>query len=525
MSLKAQKLRKVAAVRLLLAAWLPLSACADSVPRPPSIKAVIGTMTVLLLVGALLGIVLVQRRARKQGLYKQFNEASAALESGDTARAMALIVKAKPHIHNQNERERWSELELSIAEMSNDIGRMSDLFWDCPTWFAGHETASLIVSRIHIEIDQFEAYHVLRKSWQEREEQPRAWLALDSDTMVREWRLGDARQLLEEGPGLEQDATRLVRLALLRVLESPEDPEASKIAADAVALEPQNPDVLSIAAKVAERQGHHKESLSRYQAAFSLAPGDPVIRDRYAEYCRRRFDYRAALRIWEQGLPAPSTDFIWTKFLFWTRVARPTRLDLKALPVPGGILSPLIEFLMKLPLNQFWNLKAFRQFEHYHSYLLSRPEVFWLRVLEAIRTGREMPEALALLSLDPAGRHSWQPELEAVLIWTILYRRSGMLGLVGTPAELNKLKCMSNPYYEELRQVAVEEKPVSARLHALLKSNCAFAAACFAAGWNEAGLRLLPKRIPAECPDWVFQRAKEALKYRVETAESKAQQG
>jgi tetratricopeptide (TPR) repeat protein len=484
-------------------------------------EAATGVIVLAIAVVVPAGIILLRLHKQRQGLEKQHAAAAALLEDGDVAAASALVTKFKPLVRNRNDLTKWTELELSISETTKDIGRMSDLFWDCPTWFVERETASLVVGRIHIETDQLEAFYALRKSWREREQQTRAWLALDADAMVREFRLSDARQLLEEPPDLDLDGARQVRLALLRVLENPDDPEASRIVADAIALEGQNPDVLSIAGKVAERQGRFKDSQACYHSAFSLAPGDPVIRDRYAEYCRRRLDFRSAIRIWQEGLPPPSMDFLWTKYLFWTRVTKPAAIDLKVLPVPGGILTPLIEFLMKLPRDEFWNLKAFHEFRNYHSYLLSRPEVFWLRVLEAIRTGREMPEALALLSLDPAGRSSWQPELEAVLIWTILYRRSGMLGLVGTPAELNKLKKMSNAYFEELRQVAVEEKEVAPSLHALLKSSCAFSAACFAAGWNEAGLRLLPKRLPPECPDWVFQRAKEALEHRNQNAQPK----
>lgn len=458
-----------------------------------------------LIVGTPFGLLVYRRHARRKRLAKTLAEAEALLASGRAVDAAALLRREKRRTPGRQDKRRLTELEFQASEAAADLAGLCALLPERPDLFLDRESTSLQVGRAQIETEQLEHYGLLRKAWQDREESKEGWLVLDSDVMLKEGRPDEALKLLQDASESSAPA-RLARLALLLTAEKPV--QADVLLAKAVAGAPGDADVQSLAGSVHEQRGRIAEAGAAYRAAYSLAAQDPLVVDRLAEFYRRHDRAAAALQLWHKGLTPPSMDFIWTKYLFWTRVLIPAAPALPAFDRPPGRLRPLIDFLAALPPGVFWDARAFQTVADYHPYLLARPEVYWLRVLESLRT-RRVTEALTLLNLEHAGRNSWQPELDTALLWILLYRQSGMLGLVGGDAGARKpIRKPRHPFLAALHQAADSGGLLPEELVPLLKGDCAFAAACFAADWQAAGRLLLPAARPIDCPEWVIEAAK-----------------
>jgi hypothetical protein len=189
------------------------------------------------------------------------------------------------------------------------------------------------------------------------------------------------------------------------------------------------------------------------------------------------------------------------------------RVDWTAYPIPPGPLRVLVEFLLKLESGRFWDAKAFAPIAELRPDLLSRQEVFWLRVLEALRIGSEN-EALTLLNLQGFGARSWHPLLANALLRMVIYRFRGFLGTSPTEVDEDEfLNKSQHPFFVELdrwKQHPGIMAPDDAK-H-FLRSDQAFAAACLASGWGGAGLRLLRTwTVPEHMPEWLKREVAEAL--------------
>jgi hypothetical protein len=156
--------------------------------------------------------------------------------------------------------------------------------------------------------------------------------------------------------------------------------------------------------------------------------------------------------------------------------------------------------------------------------LLSRQEVHWLRVLEALRL-RDEDEALSLLNVGRFGERSWHQDLETALIWILTYRRVKFMNPELVLIADDRLRVEGrHPLFASLDNwVRGENKPPEF-VQRLVVSDEAFAAACLAAGWRRAGLLL--HRIPlvrSEAPDWLVRDYETALNAcKDELAEARA---
>jgi hypothetical protein len=216
---------------------------------------------------------------------------------------------------------------------------------------------------------------------------------------------------------------------------------------------------------------------------LAVNPRDPFIRDALAERLRRDGRIAEAVRVWSEGLAAPSMGFLWTKTLFWSRVAVPAPVDWQSLVPPQDNLRPLVQSMRTLPASCFWDERAFAPVCETRPDLVSRQEVFWLRLLEALRVNNT-GEALSLLNLNRFGRQSWHARLEVALLSLLTYRRLGFVD----PALLRLCEgggSKSHAFFDSLEAWAAG-KTVSAEFVRVVQSDTAFAAALKAAGWTEA---------------------------------------
>lgn len=480
----------------------------------------------LSLVAAILGIVIgvpvttvvLTRRARRKRFLKSCDHAEALLRSARPKEALALTRTLRQLRPDWQALARLHEVEIQVLGAIGDVEGLCNLYWEAPELFAEQESPALRVARAQVEAGHLDRYTTLRDAWRGREETPAAWLVLDADTLIKQEHPAEALSLVSavtfEG---RQEAVRLARLAELTMERDPV--EAKALLSRAVALDPENTDVYIVRAEMYEIQGRLEKALTAYQRAFELNSTDLFVRDRLAEFHRRQGDYAKALAIWREGLTPPSMDFVWLKVLFWRRVAVPITVSWEKLTPPGGELHSLVDFLLRLPADVFWDERAFGPIGERQPEILSRHEAYWLRVLDALMEQNE-EQALSLLNLQGYGNRSWRPELETALLRILLFRRSKFLGVAAGPADRGASVSGKHPLFVKLAewaQLKTADLPDEARR--FLTSEFAFPAACCAAGWVEAGIRLLSSdTIPDDFPEW----ARKDLLPAVEEAKKRA---
>jgi len=435
-------------------------------------------------IGGPIGFFVVRQRIRRKRLKEAYDTASKALQQARPRDALAVIRRIKEEA-DEKTYLALSRLEVDALEATRDVGELAALYDEAEEAFEEREAASLQVGRAQVEADRLDAYEPLRTAWRDRGSRPAEWLALEAEALARQDKEANARGLLEE-KSFEGDAEAL-RLAELALVHA-DAAAGGALLEKAVALAPRRPGILRCRALWLESRGMWDEACKSWEEANHGDPGNPFLRDGMAECYRKQGRYEAAMKVWYGALAPPSLDIIWTKFLFWARVARPVQVDLGAIPIPPGALRPLIDFMRRLPPDRFWDPVGFETVAHEHVALYDRQEVFWLRLLHALHTGNEA-EALALVSLSGFAARSWCLVLERTLNRILTYRRAGYMGMESTGA--SSRMCPYPEFFTMLDQFAgcaAGEPPDW--LQELLDGPNAFAAACAAAGWKAAARRL-----------------------------------
>jgi tetratricopeptide (TPR) repeat protein len=473
----------------------------------------------VLLVGALTALA-IRRRAKTRRLARAQGNVESLLSSNRPEDALKIIDTMNREILDRKTRDEWRGLEMDALEQMKDVEGLRDMVGRASRLFAKRESAALAVARAEVEEERFDAFASLRNVWRGREKTLDEWLSLDVDALLRQEKDLDAIDLLTmnrfEGA---KDCGRAARYAFMKANESPE--RASTLLTKAIETDPRNPDVHLFCARYLETQGKPEEALQAYRVALNCAPHDPYLRDRLAEALRKSGAQMEALRIWVEGLAPPSMGFIWLKALFWTRVGLRLPISWDEWTPPRGYLRPLVDFIMKLDENRFWDVREFTPIGERQPELLSRQETFWLRVLEALRT-RADGEALTLLNLQGFGARSWDPLLENALLRIVIYRLRGILSTSkGSTLDVPGSSKSGHPFFVELDEWTLRSgitPPEAAKRS--LQSDHVFAAACFAAGWPEAGLRLLPSHdLPPDTPDWLKTAIEEATQRPAEASD------
>jgi tetratricopeptide (TPR) repeat protein len=468
---------------------------------------------IAILVGGPLTAIILKRRAKKQRLTRARRQAEMLLSSDHPDDALKIIEAARRESLDRKSREVWRGLKMDVFEKTKDIEGLRDMFWHSPRLFVEREPAALAVARAEVEEEHFETFTTLRNAWRGREQTPEEWLSLDVDLLIREGKGPDALDLLTKNRfDGAKDCARAARYALLRAQQ--DVPHAGVLLAEALEVDPRSPDVHLCRALYLEMQGKQEEALPAYRTAVDCAPQDMYLVDRLAEACRRNGDYEEALRIWRDAIEPPSMGFIWLKTLFWTRVGLAVPISWKGRTPPRGHLRPLIEFILQLDEDRFWDTRAFAATAERQPELLSRQETFWLRVLEALRTCAD-GEALSLLNLQGFGVRSWHPPLENALLRIVICRLRGFLGTSVNPdLEVSMFPKPDHPFFTELEEWTQHSGiTVPEEAKHFLQSDYVFAAACFAVGWWEAGLRLLrTPELPADAPPWLKRDLEEAVR-------------
>jgi len=421
------------------------------------------------------------------------------------------IIRGRDRSRSGKRTADWIDLEIETLDELGNIARLRYLFDQNPDAFSKHEKASLLIARVMLKTDNQIAYRKLQNIWKSRSQMPALWFALDVDALIVEGKVNEALKMLNSQSFQgEADAGRLMRLALLTAKNDLRG--AWNYMDRAYYLAPKNPDVRSFRAQILEGIGKISMARVEYVAAHLAQPDNPLFRDQLAEFYRRNGNIGLALQTWSNNLDERSADFIRLKALFWSRVAYPVKIN-KADPSDiSGDLSPLVVYLQNISGNQFWDDAAFQNISDQQSFLDTRQETFWLRLLQYLKEGKEKL-AYDLLQTHPFQGKSWNPDIQSALEKVLAYRLGHNLPMLNIDFSTTGTTRERHQLFDQLDQV-VKNGTMTPELANLMHSKEAFAALFMAGGWVEAALQLhqIPV-LPDNFPDWVAYGLTESLRF------------
>ena len=402
---------------------------------------------------------------------------------------------------------------IAYAEIG-DLFNLVGLFELYPDAFESQEKASLIVANVFAQTKEELSYEAVRNQWRGRETQRVHWLLVDADALIAAGEGDRALRILESSKFEGADEVeRLIRIARVRCLVDVD--AAWKILDEAIAIKPDHPELHAWRGRIAEYAKNIAVAQTEFVTALQVDPVNPVRKDELAEFYRRYGQYGMALQVWASGLERPSADVIWLKTLFWNRVTTPLSLDWDSLDAPGGLYGPLVDYVLDVPKEQFWDEATYAQLDKGGMYARRRQETYWLRLMQYLKEGKE-ERALLLLNLDPHKGESYHSEVEAQLRRIINYRVHGVFSYE-TDVEAGKTPFEPrfteredrHQFFEDLNALADKRREegsveVPDTLARVLKSPDVYTAVFMAADWIEAAILLhtMPT-IPGDFPDWM----------------------
>jgi hypothetical protein len=430
------------------------------------------------------------------------------IAEGRGTEALAFIHQRNRAVKKQSEklRQQWLALEVAALAQTADGPRLLAIYDHAPKVFENQEAAVLQLCRALLRVTDFDRFDKLCAEWRGRQSSPAPWFELEVDALLMRGKRDEAiKQLNARSFTGAADCGRLARLALVNVQS---DPKAASHYLDlAVSADPRNPEVHLYRARMFEGARQWANARMEYQAAFLSNTNNPSFRDELADFHRRTGSYDLAVLTWANGLgQANATDSMWLRTLFWTKVARTIRFDWKTVEPPPGTLMPFVRYLLQLPPGTFWGEPAFAKLPARQFYEEQLQETFWLRLLAALKAGRE-DEALKLIESNRFRPRSWHLDLESALLRALNYRKTGeMKFTAGVSIALNEAPPKTR--HQLLEQIDFLTKNPAQKVPAdtdrLLRSEAAFAAIFLAAGWPEAALQLPHDEvIPDGFPEWM----------------------
>jgi len=450
---------------------------------------------------------------------KDMDLARRLIAENKIAQALEIIKQYEnPAMIHTESGKQWLHVLIEAYTANRDAARLTFIYDHLPDLFLQHEKACTYILHTYINQEKIKEIEALRALWNGKETLTVDWFYVDADILAMQGKREQAKKMLtaKEFEGKE-DVGRLVRLAFLVMMDSPN--QALGYLVQAQKKDSQNPEIYILRAKILETFGEMELANFEYTVAQQLAPTDLSIRDQLAEFYRRQNKMEMALKIWQDSLTPPSNDIIWLKLLFWNKVYGNLNINWDAIRRPESPRAPLIEYLINLPSNVFWDDATFAKLEEGKKYLHSQQITFWLRLCQYLKEGKEK-EALDLLQTNPFKFQSWDPLLEKTLAKILIFRDAGIMPsdlLVDKnptnekqEARLNELLEKRHPFFLELNTICKdlvlhpEQLNLPASLAALVKGPDVFSSIFLADAWPEAALLLSKNKILSkEYPQWV----------------------
>lgn len=415
------------------------------------------------------------------------------------------------HTLPQDELKSMTHVSLHPIKMHPSLDALSKEALskiDVSNEMADDELASLLLADSMLAKQNTEDYVNLRKAWEGKERELARWTLLDAQERIIEGNPNEAAFLLQGYKFKGRDeAERLTRLAALYVVKDPK--KAWSYLNEAVNIDPENSDLRTFRASLAESLGRNETAESEYITALQKDPTSPERHEQLAEFYIRTKQYGQALKILQGSMQAPSNDGIWLKTLFWSRVAMPLAKTWGHAPVPDGPLKDFIVYLKALPEGIFWDEAAFNQIPNRERFLDTLQETFWLKILGELKNQSDA-ESLDRIKQNPFSLVSWAPKLEKALVAILNFRKAMQdrpkgMSLYARASDIDSPAALVT-HLVSLSELPSEELPskIPLDLYDYLLSENAFTIPFLAEGWTEAAIYLHPQdSSSSSIPGWV----------------------
>lgn len=405
----------------------------------------------------------------------------------------ALEVIALKELDGDN--REWLSMRVQCLIALRQTQALKTLFFKFPDYFGIDETAALTVARSLNSQGDEASYSSIRKLWRGREAESAAWLSLDADRLVRSGKKSEAIELLD---GLKlpvgENAGRLTRLAILS------DDNAAVAWGHLEAAfrdNSRNPEVRLFRAQMLEASERIQEARVEYVAACLADVTNPNMHDQLARFYQRRGNLFQAITAWSQGVEHAATDFLEFDLLFWGKLAHPTMLDWNGRQLSAGRCRNSVQYLVELPIDQFWMQESFEQVLKESKNRTTRPELYWLQVLHFLKNG-ELEQARATLLQRRAEIEPSNSDLFRALSLSLNYKLTGELDPNRSWAANQDPSASRHRFLNQIDRLhAAEHSGASGtndesmnQTRAFLSSSESEVALVMATGWIEAGIQL-----------------------------------
>ncbi len=421
----------------------------------------------------------------------------------------------------------WLSLAIiTLSKTPEDSKKLLSLYTTYPKAFNNQDEKVILALASQLILQRnYEDYQNLKKEWASKTKDPAMWLSLDSDVLVTQDKRQEAIDLLKSktfnGP---QDLPRLVRLGILTGKENLGN--TWNYLNEAAEKDPKNPDVRVYRAQILEQINKLPLARLEYISAIQADPKNPKTYDQLAEFFRRHGQFQAALAVWNLALPLEGSDEIWVKTLFWNKVSVPYKIEWDKLTPPDGKYTALIEYLLSLKPNQFWDAESYQKVPNGQAFVASQQETFWLRLIDALQHDRS-GEAADILYYNPFKNVTWSPVIQDLLEKVITFRKTGAFKKenqvtfqTDTPESKQSKETFDHPFIRQLDQLSshtpmeLSKDIMPNDLRNLLMSPEAYSATFLVGGWLNAALSLNKLAvIPNDFPLWYSYGLTQAIRF------------
>lgn len=442
----------------------------------------------------------------------RLTKAQDALEAGDPRQALVFIPSAFRMAGMDEQRIRtWQKLELDAAEKARDIERIVKLYGQIPSEVLKKEEASLLAARFFMHINDGAEFRKIRESWKGREAMEESWFVMEADQfLVNKDKVGAMVYLQSKSFAGTKDSGRLMRMAM--IAGEKDTDEALGYLDQARNASPAQPDVHFFLGDFYEKMEKPIPARLEYLLSLAVVPGNIFFGDQLAEFYRRQGNSDLAMFTWGSLIDQPFSEPIWMKVLFWSKVMKPSTVDIaKREPPSTGPLGAVVARMASMPPDSFWMENSEEPTSGTASQAIAIQCVYWLQLLERLKA-KDEAKAADLMELNPNRAKSWKPGLERALIRVLHYRQMKTLQLPGEQQDVLPPQDEKHEVFTAIEDATKQERDnypavgVSREMDALLGSDRIFSWLLLASGWTEAGLRLGEGLAPMgeEAPAWAW---------------------
>ena len=334
-------------------------------------------------------------------------QAEQFLDLGQPLLARNALARARVPAAGSPLAPKWAEVEMRIAVAARDFEKLEALKASAPEAFLRDSQAPSLLARQQLSAGN------------EVEAPPGGQGVLfGADRAILSGNASAARQILESAPmeGAEE-ADRLSRLALL---DAGNRTAAWESLSKAYAAAPDKMEVRTFSANLLEEAGNNDLAQREYVGALVSDPSNPRARDNLAGFYIRQGLPALAVTTWAEAPPAAESGPLYLKAWFWNRVGFGAA-DLAGLAAQ----SALIARLDALAPGEFWDSSLDSVLKEAPA-IAGREEIFWLRLLESLKGGRDFAAA-KLMASGPPPKETSHPLLLETLGY-LIDRRMDMQG-------------------------------------------------------------------------------------------------